>query len=150
LGTARTPLIIIEETINRTWQDIGILGLRDVRAARTIGVFAVQQEASTTNLCRAGRISIARNAWEFPLAPRTKFTGLLTRWSLTILLIVSHLANATTVSRWGDDATVAALDIQTTMLLTIHQTTDLRFPQSPVAQDAVNRTQVDIAILLLG
>lgn len=81
------------------------------------------------------------SCWITPFTPRSKLTRVLTRTSITILLIFGDLTNSTTVCRRYNNISMTCLKVETTSLLSIDETTWIRSPRSPVTQNTVNWTR---------
>jgi len=87
----------------------------------------------------------ARHSGRTPLTPRGELTRHKTRWTIAELLILSNLADATTIIGLGDDITSASLEIETAMLDTIDKTTDKGQPVRPRTKDTVDWAWLGVA-----
>lgn len=110
------------------------------------GLTVCIQEISLATLVR-GSASCCRIT---PLTPRSKLTGVLARPSVAVLLILSDLADATTVSRGLDDIAMTSLEVEATVLNSTNKTTRCRSPFGPSRQNTGNRARDSVTRHRLG
>jgi hypothetical protein len=87
----------------------------------------------------------ARHSGRTPLTPRGELTRHKTRWTIAVLLILSNLADATTISRLDNGTPSASLEIKTAMLHPIDKTTDKGQPVRPRTKDTVDWAWLGVA-----